>query len=294
MLYENMRHHYVPQFLLRAWANGSLDGKVEDIRLDLNGFPSSRRAPKSTGYKDDLYALSKPVVAGMKRHDIEKIFLMQVDNLAARAHQKLVEHGLRSLTNSERSDWVRFLMSLRVRQPDIVQKLKIESEEQLTKTLAQQPEEYDVISENGDPPTLVEWTEQQSPGHIENFGLLFFHEIASNPEVGDKIFKMKWWLWDFTNVSFDLLLGDHPCVFTKGIDDPNLIIALPISPKKAFMATNSEGVAATIRKQVPKQLAMRLNESSLNQARARIYARNTSPKRFIQNRAHFRSEVKIC
>ena len=173
-----MRHHFVPQFLLRAWASGSLDGKVEDIRLDLSGFPSSRRAPKSTGYKDDLYALSKPVVGGMEKQAIEKIFFMQVDNLAARAHQKLVEHGLRSLTTAERSDWVRFLMSLRVRQPDIVQKLKTDSSQHLAKTLGQQPEEYDEIAQRDDAPTLAEWTEQQFPGLIENFGLSFFHEIA--------------------------------------------------------------------------------------------------------------------
>ncbi|MBL6957976.1 MAG: DUF4238 domain-containing protein [Rhodospirillales bacterium] len=287
-----MKHHYVPQFLLRAWASGSFDGKVEGFRLDLNGFPSSRRAPKSTGYEDDLYALSKPVVAGMEKQAIEIIFFKQVDNLAARAHQKLVECGLRSLTNEEKSDWVRFLMSLRVRQPDIIQKLKTESADHLAKTLGQQPEEYDEIAKKGDAPTLVEWTEQRFPGLIENFGLSFFHKIANNPNVGEKIFKMKWWLWDFSDVSFDLLLADHPCVFTKGIDDPSLIIALPISPKKAFMATNSEDVAAMMRQQDPKNLAMRLNESSLNQARARIYARSTSPKRFIQNRARFRSEEK--
>jgi hypothetical protein len=285
-----MRHHFVPQFLLRAWAIGSADSKIEDIRLDIGGLPSSRRAPKSTGYKDDLYALSKPVVAGMKKQAIEKIYNMHVDNLGARAHQTLLESGLRSLTNEQRSDWVRFLMSLRIRQPDIVQKLKTESAEHLAQTLDEQPEEYVDIANIDDPPTLAEWTEQQFPGLIENFGLSFFHEIANNPDVGDKVFNMKWWLWDFSNVNFDLMIADQPCIFTTGIDDPNLVIALPISPDKAFMATNSEPIATMMRQQVPKDLAARLNESSLNQARARIYARNDSPKRFIANRMRFRSQ----
>ena len=286
-----MKHHYVPQFLLRAWAKKSPDGKVEDIRLDIEGFPSSRRVPKSTGYVDDLFALSRPVVAGMEKQAVEKIFFMQVDNLAARAHQKLVEDGLRSLTIDERSDWVRFLMSLRVRQPDIIQNLKTESRDHLEKTLGLQPEEYDEIANSDDVPTLVEWTEQMFPGLIENFGLSFLHEISNNPSVGDKIFKMKWWVWDFTEVPFDLLLADHPCIFTKGIDDLNLIIALPISPKKAFLATNSEQTATMIRQAAPKHLAMLLNESSLSQARTRIYARNTLSKRFIQNRAEFREHL---
>jgi len=101
---------------------------------------------------------------------------------------------------------------------------------------------------------------------------------------------MKWWLWDFSNVKFDLLLADRPCVFTSGIDDPNLIVALPISPDKAFMATNSEHTATRLRQQVPKTIAMRLNESSFYQARARIYARDASPKRFIANRMRCRPQ----
>lgn len=290
---REMKHHYVPQFLLRAWSSGSSDGKVQDIRLDLEGFPSSRRAPKFTGYKDDLYALSMPVVAGMEKQAIEKIFFMQVDNLAARAHQKLVERGLQSLTDEERSDWVRFLMSLRARQPDIVQQLKTESTVQLKESLGQKPEEYEQITETDDPPTMEEWVEQSFPGLIENFGLSFLHEIANNPKVGEKIFRMKWWLWDFGRIPFDLLLGDRPCIFTNGIDNPQLIIALPISPTKAFLATNSERTAVILRQQDPKGLALRLNESSLYQARARIYSRNTSPMRFIQNRARFRTHVDV-
>jgi hypothetical protein len=95
---------------------------------------------------------------------------------------------------------------------------------------------------------------------------------------------MKWWLWDFAREQNDLLLADQPCIFTAGIDDPDLMIALPLGPRKAFMATKSDHVATIMRRQRPKDLLMRLNESSLNQARARLYARDASPRRFISNR----------
>ena len=117
----------------------------------------------------------------------------------------------------------------------------------------------------------------------------FFHELVDNPDIGNSIFRMKWWLWDFSGVKHDLLLADHPLIFTTAIDDPNLVIALPISPKKAFMATQSDHVAAVMRQQDPKYLALRLNESSLGQARVRIYACDTSPERFIRNRLSTRS-----
>lgn len=279
-----MRHHYVPQFLLRAWAASTLDGKVEVFRLDLENAPSSRRSPKYTGYEDDLYALTKPVVAGMDRQGIEKQFLTHVDNRGAHVRCMLEDEGLGALTLEDRVDWSRFLMSLRLRQPDIVQVLRNESAVHLRATLATQPEQYEELAGLEDPPTLEEWTEKNFPGLIENFGLSFFHELVDNPSFGDKLLRMKWWMWNFSDVPYALVLADHPCIFTSGVDDPNLVVALPIAPKKAFMATQTDRVSEVMRRQRPKDLAMRLNESSVSQARVRIYARDRSPSRFIRNR----------
>jgi len=279
-----MKHHYVPEFLQRPWADTNPDGKLEVFRLDIEGLPSRRHAPKHTGYEPDLYALSMPVVAGMKKHAVEEQFLKYVDNSGALVRDKLENQGLKKLSPKDRVDWTRFLMSLRIRQPGIVQMLITESKEHLRTTLETQPEQYEEFASLGHPPTLVEWTEKRFPGLIENFGLSFFHELVDNPDIGDKILRMKWWIWDFSSAPYDLLLADHPCIFTTGIDDPNLVIALPITPKKAFMATQSEHVANTMRLQHPRGLATRLNEASLNQARVRIYARDRAPEQFLRNR----------
>lgn len=279
-----MRHHYVPEFLLNAWASITHDGRVEVFRLDLPNLCSNRHAPKHTGYEHDLYAFSKPIVAGAPKHAVETNFLRHVDNLAAIVRKKLDEKGLKALNQRDRSDWVRFLMSLRIRQPRIVVSLRNESAEHLRKTLMDQPEQYEELAQSGEPPTLEDWTEQHFPGLIENFGLSFFHELVDNPDIGNRIFRMKWWLWDFSKEPHDLLLADHPCIFTTRIDDPDLVVVLPISPKKAFMATQSERVAAIMRRQDPNHLLLRINESSLSQAVIRIYASNTRSERFIRNR----------
>ncbi len=81
-----------------------------------------------------------------------------------------------------------------------------------------------------------------------------------------------------------LLFADRPCIFTTGIDDPDLIVALPIGPWKAFMATKTDRVASIIRQQRPQNLLMQINESSLSQAKQRVYARDASPRCFISNR----------
>jgi len=225
-----------------------------------------------------------PVVAGMEQQAVEKHLLRHVDELAAGVLRKLTISGFRDLAPENRSDWARFLMSLRLRQPLIIQQLRTEASEHLEASLADRPQEYEAAAGEADPPTLVEWTRAKYPGLIENFGMSFFHKLVDNLDVGEKILRMKWWLWDFGRERNELVLADHPCIFTKGIDDPDLVIALPLGPRKAFMATRTERVSDIMRRQRPKDLLARINESSIGQGRVRIYARNDAPLRFIANR----------
>jgi len=255
-----MRHHYIPQFLLRPWALSTVDNKIEVFRLDLDNLPSLRRTPKNTGYQNNLYALTREEIAGMEQHAVEKLFLQKVDNFAAVVRDKLDDEGIRSLSLDERKDWVIFLMSLRIRQPDVIEMLRQDAEEQLREEMARQPEEYEELAGINDPSSLEEWTETQFPGLIENFGISIFPELVNNPNIGNQILNMRWWLWDLSDIRHDLLIADHPCIFTSGINAPNLVIALPISPQKAFMATQSEETANIIRMQRSRELVVRINE----------------------------------
>jgi len=280
-----MKHHYIPQFLLAQWAHLNNDGKIEVFRLDLPGLKSNRRTPKHTGYEDDLYALSEENIAGMSKQAIEKQFLMRLDNSASLVRSKLATKGLRSLTDEDRVNWARFIMSLRIRRPPIIQSLKQDASTQLRASFAGQPEEYEELASDSDPGTLEEWAEKQFPGLIDNFGLSIFHEIVDNPVIGNKILGMRWWIWDFSGTPYELLISDNPCIFTAGIDDPGCIIALPISPSKVFIATQSKSVAEMLRQQQPRELIIRINESSFGQADVRIYSRQEKPaRRFIENR----------
>ncbi|WP_417451084.1 DUF4238 domain-containing protein [Kordiimonas sp.] len=284
-----MKHHFVPQFLLRSWVGEAADSKLEVFRLDLPRYPSKRTGTKFTGYEDDLYALSKNEIAGMQKQDLETRFHMAIDDKAAKIHQKLIEQGFKSLSSEDRIEWVRFLTCLLARQPDIIHALKAQAADVLIGSLQNAPEEYDELALENAPACLLDFTEQNFPGLIENFGLSFYHEIAGSVKAGQAICDMKWWLWDFSGVGFDLVLSDRPCILTKGISEPDTILALPISPQKAFIAAKSDKVAGLLRKQDPKGLASLLNESSFYQARKRVYARNDRPRRFFLNRSQGRT-----
>lgn len=220
----------------------------------------------------------------MDQHAVEKGFLRDVDHAAARVHQKLLRSDFKELTNEDRNDWARFLMCLRVRQPKVVEMLRREATETLRKQLANQPEQYDELAGEGDPPTLTEWVDAHFPGLIENIGISYFSGLVDNEAVGTKILRLGWHLRTFRQEDRNLIIGDHPCIFTRGMDDPDLVIALPISPTRAFFAIRSERALDRIRRHSSRDLVTAINESTVAQARVRVYATDSSSKRFIENR----------
>ena len=253
-----MRHHFVPKFLLGAWSEGASDGMFEEFLLNVNGLPTNRRVPKATAYQHNLWALTKPEVAGMSQQAIETDLMKLIDNYAAPVRVKMAQHGLKSLSITERQDWVRFLMSLRVRQPEIISQIWTEGAHNLRQNLLDAPEQYEALAEEDDAPTLEEWVEQHNPGLIENFGVSCIPKLLDNREVGTKILYLRWWLWDFGGAKHELLLSDNPCIFTGDIDAPELIVALPISPTKAFLATRGDLTAAKLLQQSPSTLVVQL------------------------------------
>ncbi len=279
-----MRHHYVPQFLLRSWAEGTKDQKVEIFRIDRPDLPSSRRAPEYTAFCDNLYSLDRDAVAGLSKHDIETRLLKNIDNEAARVIQNLNKSGFQNFSRKNAFEWARFLVSLVVRQPDLVQEIRLEATAVLRQELANNPEEYEVLISKEDPPDLTSWTERQFPGLIENAGIPLIAEIINDERHGPAILRMKWYLWDFSSTAFDLMLGDNPCVLINRAGDSQSLVALPIAPRKAFFGVGTESVFSALRRVTQRELATRLNESTVFQARTRVYARNDLPRRFIENR----------
>lgn len=279
-----MRHHFIPEFLLKRWANTTPDRKVEAFRLDIVGLPSKRYSPRRVGFSDNLYALTRQKVGGFEKQIIETDCLSPIDNSAAKVLQKLLIGGSPYLTEKDRIDWTYFLMSLISRNPVNVEFLNRVAPEKLKAILDAMPEEYDALSKVTDPPTLAEFTEQVRPGLIENFGTLLIKDLVVNPEIGNKILRMNWGLFKFKGHRNHLLLSDSPIIFTEGIDHSDLIIALPISPHVVFMAAKNQRIVNALQSYQQGQLITKLNEYSLNQARKRIFALDRSPHSFISRR----------
>ena len=75
-----MRHHYVPQFLLRRWINAA--GKLRTYTMRDGRLTRKDMGPKSTGYENGLYALVAGVL-GFPEDHLEKRLFGPIDNDAA-------------------------------------------------------------------------------------------------------------------------------------------------------------------------------------------------------------------
>ena len=110
-----MKHHYVPQFALRYWAES--DGRVPyDVRR--NGrVVCDRLTPEYTAFEPDLYAFTE--VPEHNRHALEREFFAKLESDAAPIYEK-IERRDEDLSQGERQVWSIFLMAANARVPEKV------------------------------------------------------------------------------------------------------------------------------------------------------------------------------
>ena len=280
----HMKQHFIPQFLLRAWSATNMDRKIEVFRLDKPNFPSKRMSPKSTAYEEALYSLPNAVSAGVELNPVETETMLAIDCEGAKVLRMLNSSGLKNIEPQELYTWAVFLNSLLFRTPEAVSWLRGRAPNHLRASLAERPEEYISIKEEVDPPRATDFFETYLPGYTEDFGILNLAGVIENKEYIQTLLNMRWSSFDLSGENNHLILADRPCILTAGIDNPDLMVILPIGPHKVFIATREERVVHSIGRLTRKEILTRINEESLKTAKQRIYALNAQPRRFIQNR----------
>jgi hypothetical protein len=164
---EPRDHHFVPCFYLEGWCNS--DGKLTVYSRPRGRVVTKELTPKYTGFERDLYSYTG--LPSPQAQSLETRFMARIDDAAAPVLKKLLNGGLPKLTGPERSDFTRFVMSLRARHPDAVARSKEEGEQTLTNELDRDPQEYLAVKGNHPAATLRDFLEQGAPHHVPNFGL---------------------------------------------------------------------------------------------------------------------------
>jgi hypothetical protein len=275
---EPIKNHFNPVFYLKAW---SRDGKVVRYYRPHGPVVATPISPKNTGFDNDLYAFEG--VPADKRQLLEKEFFSPVDSKAAVVHRLLLDGKLDALTGQQRIDWARFMMSMQHRNPFSLDEIKRLAEQNLRANLAVEGDaDYLATRAPGDPDTLYDWTALYQPQVLENAHKQFLPGLIDHENLGNHLINMLWSTIGLSTAEFSLLTGDRPVISTHGWKDPNVILALPLSPKCLFVATNTR-----LRTLNPTTLVKDVNDQIVRCAVDFVIGTDASHLRFVERRLRF-------
>ena len=275
---EARNHHFVPKFLLRPWC-------IDDL---LHGYwwnphrdklDCKIRGLNSFCFQLDLLTLH---AHHLGRDAIETVFFGEIDTKGATARDHLLASGPSGLSNDQRCDFARLLLSLEARRPINVKKIR-EQQRFLADSLDSDPEILEAMANEGLVETPSEYYEQETGTFFEDIALVTIQNLVENPKVGIKLINAHWHVVRLGNFDGSLILSDRPLieVHGHGFDHPRATWILPLNPKAAFVACNNTDVLRTLQRLTPRRFAKLTNVHSASQAERFIFCADRSHKDWI-------------
>lgn len=215
------------------------------------------------------------------RNSVETAFFQSVDDKGAVVRLKLINEGIAPDDVTSRSDWARFLMSLQMRQPHVVNSVKKFASEILRREIDDDPAQYKALTGLNAPPNLLSFVEEKMPGMIDEIALQWYPKLVDHDDIGSQLTGLNWIVRTLPKGCTSFLISDHPCIYEGGIYDRRLIVALPLSPQHVFLGVRDRATAQRLLLLEPSELADKINRASFIQSRKRIYGADASATDFI-------------
>lgn len=221
---EPINHHYLPVFYLRHWCDTS--GRLIRFHRPYTKVVASEISPRATAYEPFLYSLEG--FPEQIKQDIEKQFFSAiVDEPASRTMKVLIDRDKAKLTPELRTAWGRFLMAIRLRTPEMLDKIAEVGLINLKENLACDPEGYQANKRATDPPTAIEWLQKHRPEILDNIGKLFLPRLIESEKIGDMLINMRWATLDLSTSQYNLLTSDRPYIQTVGLTERQCVLRFP-------------------------------------------------------------------
>lgn len=282
---EPRNHHFVPQFYLDGWTNSS--GLLTRYSRPHVKVVTDPKSPEAVAKERDLYSLSNVPLDQKQR--VEKEFMGKIDNDAAPVLKKLLAGRGHNLSPEDRQAFTYFVMSLRARHPDAIQKSKMQGAEAITTELSRNPEEYEALKGDGDPPTIMEFAEQVMPARLSNIGMNVITDLIVEPSIAKRIFLMDWWIQGTKSIDIDFLTSDRPCLLQGDAKAGNCVIALPLSPAMTLFITNVPAAKGRLMKLGSRAVVKLINKEIVKHAADHVYGNDAKHIKVVEK--HLRKSV---
>lgn len=266
-------HHYVPQFLLRQWADK--EDKVTCWKWDGDKIAAFRPTTKSIMSEMHLYKARHVETPGI----YEQTF-SQLEGHAAAAIAKLRDRSRPKLEQIDYEAWACFVLAQRIRVPNKVAWAEKHARDGFISVFEEHDPAFDRLNLDERFKTPADYMEEYHPNVLANFHLHTIMQVINDPKNVNALLNMKWFVR--RGHERPILLGDDPLVLVGDLHSDTCIIALPISGDEVFFAVSNEELKKKIVAEDHKSAASRINEDQSAQAQ-RFVVGQVAP-RFLEKR----------
>jgi hypothetical protein len=272
------KHHFIPAFYLKRWVNN--EGLLIEWSRPHKQIVPIRRHPNATAFQVDLYTF-EGLPEDSKRW-FEEAFLKNTDDLASEAITRILAGRMETLDSVLRSGWVRFLMTLRFRHPDMLAEMRQIIAYLWSNHDAFTRAEYEKTRSSVDPRTFDEYLARLSPDAHLRVQLDLLRAGMDNEEIGNHINKMSWAVFDVSRSSYRLLTSDWPVELSLGARPP--FVSIPLSPTHLFMACDDPDVLSRFDTNIADAVVATINAYVVSRARRYVFSPDERQVAFIRNR----------
>jgi hypothetical protein len=186
---------------------------------------------------------------------VETLIMGRIDHNAALAHQYIMRDDIQSLPPEIRLAWTRFIVGLLIRSPANIWKVY---ERMINPTKNEKKQIRRILGGRR--------YEDISEIEMKRFALYTVARLTQNLEVEAVINAMRWRMYDIGLPELRFLTSDRPVIMTDGIGRKGGHLAVPVSPRKLFLAFADEGIERETRSRSPWDIVDTVNERVLRSA----------------------------
>ncbi|KXV71936.1 hypothetical protein AD951_01370 [Acetobacter malorum] len=271
------KHHFIPAFYLAQWA--ALNGQLIEWSKPFESVKPIRRHPNATGFQEYLYTFH--ALLPELRQWFEQNFLKDTDDFASQALKEIIKGRFDALNIRQKSAWVRFMMSLDLRHPDVVSEIRELIEALWTKHDRFTKDAYENSRSPVDPQTFSDYLDELSPDGQTRAQVDLLVRFMDNPTIGRRIICMPWAVLDVSTSAERLLTSDWPINLALGGIPAS--VTLPISPTALFMACDDESIFEAISRSDQTEIVRTMNEYVVSHARRYVFSSDETQESLIKS-----------
>jgi hypothetical protein len=235
--------------------------------------------PTHTGYIRGLYWLdgaANPEVANR----IETVVMGRIDHNAAVAHQYIIQDNIRGLPPEIKLAWTRFIVGLLIRSPANIRNVY---EKMMNPSKNERKQIQKIMGGRG--------VEDIPEVEMKRFALYTVARMTQNPDVEKVINTMRWSMYDLGLPELRFFTSDRPVIMSRAIGQKGGHLAIPVSPRKLFLAFYDEDIEKETKTRSPWNIVDTVNERVLRSAIE--IAWDTDNKRLPYVQQHLSAEASL-